>query len=167
VNGKAEPRFDLDLKYGVEGEQHIAQLLNWVVNGNHQVEVKRKRLLDLYFYVETHCDKGRRGEYQPSGISVTTASQWFFVLGDSGVTVSFPTDLLRSMISDDEAHAKPCEAKDGDCPTRGKLINLAVLLYRYQKRQQTTKNITPALPRVVAATAATMTADEINWGFGL
>jgi hypothetical protein len=71
--GKAEPRFDLDYAYGRQGELQIGEFLEWIANGNGQVEVKRKRFLDLDFYVETHCDKGRKGNYQPSGISVTTA----------------------------------------------------------------------------------------------
>jgi hypothetical protein len=97
MNGKAEPRFDIDLQYGVQGEVHVKKLLHSIVDGNGQVEVKTKRMLDEWFYVETHCDKGRRGTFRPSGILVTTASTWFVVIGNSGMTVSAPTDLVRQM----------------------------------------------------------------------
>lgn len=133
VPGQAEPRFDLDYAYGREGEIQIDQLLQWIVSGNGQVEVKRKSYLDLNFYVETHCDKGLAGVYQPSGISVTTASVWAFVLGDTGISVLVPSDTLRAML--DDASSEDKEETHGSCPTRGKLIRLAVLLYRCKQQR--------------------------------
>lgn len=161
---KAEPRFDIDLKYGVGGEVQVQQLLDWVVSGNGLVEVKRKRILDLWFFVETHCDKGRHGTYQPSGISVTTASTWFFVLGDSGITVSFPTDVLRAMLND--ASVRDKEEMDGLCPTKGKLINLSVLLFRYKQHLDQIKAAPPApTPAKPNQPYKVLTADDIDWGF--
>lgn len=124
----AEPRFDIDATYGGQGELLLADYLTWLAEGNGRIEVKRKRYCDLRFYVETHCDKGRRGEYQPSGISVTTASAWAFVIADTGISIIVPTDELRAMITD--SSTKDVAEADGTCPTRGKLINLTVLLGR-------------------------------------
>jgi len=132
VSGRAEPRFDIDYAWGREAECQIEQLLRWIANGDPTVEVKRKSVLDLYFYIETHCDKGRRGEYVPSGISVTTAKAWGFVIGDTGLSVFFPTDSLRMML--DDASTRDKEETHGSCPTKGKLVSLAVLLYREKKR---------------------------------
>lgn len=133
MNGKAEPRFDRDYTYGRQGELQIGEFLDWVASGNGQVEVKRKRFLDVAFYVETHCDKGRRGVYQPSGILVTTSKAWAFVIGDTGIAVLFPVEELRRMLDDPSTRDR--EERDGSCPTRGKLINLCALLYRHKQRK--------------------------------
>lgn len=133
-HGTAEPRFDIDLPYGRQAELRFGELLDWVAAGNGQAEVKRKRPLDLFFYIETECDKGGYGIYQPSGISITTAAVYAFVIGDTDVTVVFPTDELRAML--DDASSRPCAERDGTCPTRGKLISLAVLIYRHKQRQE-------------------------------
>jgi len=133
MNGKAEPRFDLDATYGGQGELQIADYLDWIARGNGRVEVKRKRILDLFFYVETHCDKGRRGVYEPSGILGTTAAVWAFVIGDTGIAVLVPTDLLKASLGHPSVRDK--EEKDGQCPTRGRLVNLAALLDTYRKRK--------------------------------
>jgi len=125
---RSEPRFDLDLPYGKQGELQIAEFFEWIADGNGRVEVKHKRYLDHRLYVETHCDKGRRGVFQPSGINVTTAHMWAFVIGDTGVHVAIPTELLRRMVSDDSSRL--VEERDGDCTTRGVLIDFCVLLYR-------------------------------------
>lgn len=128
-----EPRFDLDLPYGKQGELQISEFLDWIATGNGRVEVKRKRYLDHRLYVETHCDKGRTGTYRPSGITTTTAHVWVFVIGDTGIHVAIPIDLLRFMLSDPSS--RPREERDGDCPTRGMLIDFCVVLYRLKCRQ--------------------------------
>jgi len=125
---RSEPRFDLDLPYGKQGELQLADFLNRIADGNGRVEVKHKRYLDHKLYIETHCDKGRSGVFQPSGINVTTAHVWAFVIGDSGIHVAIPTDLLRCMAAD--TSSRFVEEFDGNCPTRGVLIDFCVLLYR-------------------------------------
>lgn len=134
MNGKAEPRFDLDYSYGRQGELQIGEFLHWIASGNGQVEVKRKRYLDLEFYIETECDKGRKGVFEPSGISITTAEAWAFVIGETGISIIVPTSELRAML--DDVTAKNKTETDGRCPTRGKLINLGVLLYRHKQRDR-------------------------------
>lgn len=129
---KAEPRFDLDVEWGRQGELQIGDFLAWIANGDARVEVKRKRILDHKLYIETHCDKGRRGLYAPSGINVTTAQVWCFVIGDTGIHVAIPTDLLREAIR--EPTSRFVEEPDGSCPTRGVLLDLCVLLYRLKRR---------------------------------
>ena len=151
-SGKAEPRFDLDYAYGRQAEIRIEELLSWIGSGNKKVEVKRKRILDLEFYVETHCDKGRRGEFAPSGINVTTAQVWAFVLGDTGMSVFVPTDLLQIMIEDPTS--KDRSETDGSCPTKGKLVNMGAMLFRAKQRAQ-------ALRGVAAPSARSRTDEDI------
>jgi len=132
VTGKAEPRFDIDYAYGRQGELLIGEFLEWIARGNGEVEVKRKRYLDFECYIETHCDYGGRGVYVPSGISITTAKAWAIVIGDTEISIIVPTEQLRSML--DDPSAKDRAGMHGSCPTRGKLINLAVLLYRHKQK---------------------------------
>jgi len=131
---RSEPRFDLDLPYGKQAELQIGEFLDWIADGNGQVEVKHKRYLDHKLYVETHCDKGRTGTYRPSGISVTTAHCWVFVIGDTGVHVAIPTDLLRLMLTDPSSRYR--EERDGSCPTRGMLVDFCVLLWTLKRQSR-------------------------------
>ena len=123
---RAEPRWDIDLPYGKQGECQLGDYLTWIAEGNGRVEVKRKRYLDVEFYVETHCDKGRLGDYRPSGITVTEADMWAFVIADTGLALCVPTELLRAAILHPTARAK--EEEDGTCPTRGMLVNVGAML---------------------------------------
>jgi hypothetical protein len=170
---KAEPRFDRDLTYGKQGELLIGTFLEWIANGNGRVEVKRKRYLDLDFYIETHCDKGKTGEYTLSGISVTTAEMWAFVIGESGISVMVPTVELRLMLEDPSTRDR--SESDGNCPTRGKLVNLGALLYRHKRSlepKRETPTPQPTKPVVDAATQKqaidrtpiSITVDDIRWG---
>ena len=130
ISNRAEPKFDIDLEYGKQGEQHVDQVLREIACGNGKVEVKRKRLPDEWFYVETHCR--RDGQYWASGILNTTAETWAIVLADTGYTILAPTELLRRMVDDPSSRDKACQR--GDFPTRGKLISLIVLLFRRQQQ---------------------------------
>lgn len=133
VVARNEPRFDLDLAYGRQAELQIDEMLTWIAKGNGCVEVKRKRLCDLEFYIEQSCDRGGRGVYHPSGIMTTTAHMWAFVIDDSGIAVCVPTALIRAML--DDPTSQPAECRRGNCPTRGVLINFGTLLYRYKTKR--------------------------------
>jgi len=122
----AEPRFDRDLAYGKQGELLVGSYLEWIAGGNGRVEIKRKRRADLELYVETECDKGNTGRYQPSGINVTTADAWAFVVGDTGMAFVLPTALLRRALL--HPSARRVEGPRGDCPTRGVLVHIAAIL---------------------------------------
>lgn len=129
---RAEPRFDIDLAYGKQGEMLVGSMLEWIANGNGRVEVKRKAFLDFELYVETECDKGRTGHYAPSGINVTTAEVWAFVVADSGLALMIPTTLLRASL--EHRSARPKETLVGNCPTRGILVNLAAIMDTAKQR---------------------------------
>ena len=126
MTSKAEPRFDIDLPYGQQGELLLKTYLEWIADGNGRAEVKRKRYLDLEFYVEQFCDKGRRGVYEPSGINVTETELFAYVIADTGIAVCFPSDLVRAAVLHPAARDKECV--EGNCPTRGKLVHFAGFL---------------------------------------
>ena len=87
--------WDLDLRAGEEGESKIADLLSL-----DTVEVKTdKRWKDTgNLYIETECyyvsDSGRK----PSGISVSKATHWAFILEDMALIV--PLSKLKEAIYD-------------------------------------------------------------------
>ena len=116
-----QPEWDIDAAFGDEGEQTVRALLN--LQGA-RIEVKRKRVIDPQFYVETDCDPGARGEYRPSGISITRADYWAFVISDTGIAVFVPTRVLRSVLGE----GLDVQCKQGRYPTRGKLLSLSVVL---------------------------------------
>jgi len=87
--------FDLDFGYGRKGEQLVEELLT----GGKTVEVKRDRkwIITNNLYVETECFFKKRNAVAPSGLSVTEAAYWAFVL--EGSTLIVPTDALRYAVA--------------------------------------------------------------------
>lgn len=130
----SNPHFDLDLRYGLYGEDTVAAMLGAV---GEMVEVKSPRNSRLTFYLETHCDKGRRTGYQPSGIRTSRASIWVYNFMDpTQVQHAEPAKvdrtpaccfiMRRQDLIDyiDGGFAPTTEFDVGDNPTKGVLINV-------------------------------------------
>ena len=122
----AEPRWDRDLAYGKQGELLIENYLEWIARGNGRVETKRKRRPDLWFYVETYCDKGATGHPEPSGINITKAEAWAYVIGNTDIALIIPTETLRKACEQEVAQQK--QERNGSCPTQGVLVHLNTIL---------------------------------------
>ncbi len=121
-----QPDWDGDRLWGEEGEQYIRDLIDrpW--------EAKRKSYIDSSFYVELEQDPGATGQHwKPSGLVTTKAENMFFVVAETGIIVIFPTVLLRAAIS--RNLGKNAAETDGDCPTRGKLLDLDQVLWFAKK----------------------------------
>jgi hypothetical protein len=130
-----EPKFDHDYQYGRQGELLIGDALAALRDGQGRIEVKRKRYLDGKIYVELLQDPGGTGKrWKPSGLNVTDAEWWVYVVGETGVLLFFPTDLLRWAIKTDAG--RPCAEKDGDNPTEGRLLTVAWLLQELAQWQK-------------------------------
>jgi hypothetical protein len=73
--------FDLDFRYGYAGEQLVEELLT---NGK-TVEVKRDRRWHETgnLYIEVECWYNSTQSWQASGIAITEADYWAFVLEES------------------------------------------------------------------------------------
>jgi len=86
-----ESSFDLDFSYGRDGEKLVEQLLT---NGK-TVEVKRDRKWHKTgnIYIEVECWYVKSQSWEPSGLSVTKAAYWAFVL-EQGVVI-VPTDFVK------------------------------------------------------------------------
>jgi hypothetical protein len=83
--------FDLDFGYGRKGEQLVEQLLT----EGKRIEVKRDRKWwsTNNIYIEVECFFRKSMSWEPSGINVTEAEYWAFVLEKAVIMV--PTDHVR------------------------------------------------------------------------
>ena len=123
-----EPSFDIDLKLGQQGELYVAEILASIETGNGEVEVKtdEKALTTGNVYVEYECKKF--GGWQKSGISITGARFWAFVIGGD-VVVFVPVERLkataRRLFHQSSYFQKECSR--GSHPTKGVVIPLRTL----------------------------------------
>lgn len=117
-----DSNWDLDLRDGLQGESIVADILS-----ADTIEVKTdRRWRDTgNLYVETECYYKSSDSWQPSGITVSKATHWAFVLEDSILIV--PTFRLREALHD---NPRPITCNIPPNPSRGHLITPAVLIER-------------------------------------
>jgi len=82
--------FDLDFSYGRKGEQLVEDLLT----EGKRIEVKRDRKWHLTnnVYIEVECFFTKDNKWAPSGLAVTEAEYWAFVLKKT--VLMLPTTVL-------------------------------------------------------------------------
>ena len=109
--------FDIDLKFGKQGEETVANILSI-----ETVEVKRdKRWKDTgNLYIETDCWYNASQSWKPSGLSVSKATHYAFVLENMVVIVT--TEDLKAIV---EKSGRPIECKIEPNPSKGYLIKLS------------------------------------------
>ena len=85
--------WDLDLRYGQDGEESVRRLLTI-----DTVEVKRDRRWKETgnLYIETSCYYVNDGAFKPSGVSVSKATHYAFVIEDLTILVS-KSDLINTV----------------------------------------------------------------------
>ena len=136
--------WDLDLRDGEAGESKLADLLHI-----DTIEVKTdRRWKDTgNLFIEEACFQQSTRMWAPSGITISKATHWAFVLDDSVLIVS--KNLLLDVI---EEYGKPAENKQMPNPSRGWLItpqqlinyprvlneefNMAVATYKSVREQE-------------------------------
>jgi hypothetical protein len=113
--------FDLDLSYGQEGEVLVRELLT----GGQTIEVKRdRRWKDTgNLYVEIECYYTAIAEWKPSGLRVSQAHYWAFVLEEGVIMV--PRETLFYAV---KSYGRPIECKIEPNLSRGYLITVNDLL---------------------------------------
>lgn len=113
--------FDLDFANGKQGEDLVEALLT---NGK-TVEVKRDlRWQDTgNLYIEYTCYYQRSDSWEWSGIMVTKADYWAFVLGTGVLLV--PTPLLKGVCM---ASKRVAETRIPPNPSKGYLITVDDLI---------------------------------------
>jgi hypothetical protein len=109
--------FDIDLKFGKEGENTVANILSI-----ETVEVKRdKRWKDTgNLYIETDCWYNGSQSWEKSGLSVSKATHYAFVLENMVVVVTTPD--LKAIV---EKKGRAIECKIEPNPSKGYLIKLS------------------------------------------
>ena len=112
--------WDIDLRYGKLGESKVADLLSLKT-----VEVKTDRRWKETgnIYIETECYYVNDNCWKPSGVRVSKASHWAFVLESSVLIV--PLHILHEAVWDS---ARPITCNIPPNPSRGYLITPAQLL---------------------------------------
>jgi len=70
--------FDLDFRFGQEGESLVQQLLT--EGGTVEVKRDRRWWSTNNLYIEVECWYQRSQNWEPSGVMVTKAAYWAFVL---------------------------------------------------------------------------------------
>jgi len=112
--------WDLDLRDGELGESKVADLLSL-----DTVEVKTdRRWKDTgNLYIETECWYVGDESWKPSGVRVSQATHWAFVLEDSVLII--PLHRLKEAIWE---VGKPITCNIPPNPSRGYLVTPAVLL---------------------------------------
>ncbi len=113
--------FDLDFSYGRAGESLVEELLN----GGQTVEVKRDRRWHETgnVYIEVECWYNASQSWEPSGLSVSEASHWAFVLEQSVFIV--PTYVLRETV---KKHGRQITCEIPPNRSKGFLIKIEDLL---------------------------------------
>ena len=126
------PDFGPDKKYGDDGDLYQELVGRLMAMPREQgCEKKRKRRCDLEFYIETE-QRPRGGEWKAGGINAPgTPVLYSFLIADTGVTIPFPTEILREAVR--RRLGRDAKESDGDNPTRGRCVDLQTLLALAQK----------------------------------
>jgi hypothetical protein len=122
-DGVWRPDFDIDYRYGRQGELLVADVLRQIANGDARVEVKTSRFSDWFLFVEVQ-QRPRGCDWRPSGIAATSAEYWAFVK-PNGCILLAPTEELRKHVATSQLVGG---GENGDNPTKGVLVNAALLL---------------------------------------
>jgi hypothetical protein len=120
--------FDLDFQKGKAGENLVEGAIVALCAGS-TVEVKTdlKWQKTGNLYVETECFYQTSQQWELSGLSVTKATHWAFVL--NGLIIILPTDDLRKVV---EVEGTPIDCKIEPNPSRGFLIKPEHILARFK-----------------------------------
>ena len=120
-----EPRYDIDSEVGRQGSFFVMDIID-ALKGD-RVEVKRdlKSQETGNIYLEYECKK--RGRYVKSGLAITEADLWVFVLDHGDLALAVSTDLLKKMGRVAFTRGQKKECQRGSHPTRGVVIPISEL----------------------------------------
>lgn len=106
--------WDIDLRDGEAGENKLVNLLRI-----ETVEVKTDRRWKETgnLFIEESCFYQNSGQWKPSGLSVSKATHWAFVLEDNVIIV--PKEHLINVVMD---YGKPAKNNMAPNESRGHLI---------------------------------------------
>ena len=121
--------FDLDLRYGQAGEVYVNSLLTAPVE---TVECKRdKRWIETgNLYVEMQCWSEFNQHWYDSGLTISRASHWSFILENMVLTVP-----LQTLIKAVNEYGAPIECDIEPNPSRGYLVTINALIMAMKGRE--------------------------------
>jgi hypothetical protein len=112
--------WDLDLRAGEAGESKLADLLHM---DTIEVKTDRRWKETGNLFIEEYCFQQSTQSWEPSGIAISKATHWGFILDGSVVIVT--RDHLINVVAD---YGKPIENKQMPNPSKGHLITPAQLI---------------------------------------
>lgn len=115
-----DSNWDLDLRAGEAGESKVADLLSL---DTVEVKTDRRWWETGNVYIETECWYQSSQSWEPSGLRVTKATHWAFVLEDTVLIV--PTAQLKEVVWQ---VGRPITCNIPPNPSRGYLITPIALL---------------------------------------
>jgi len=123
-----DSNWDLDLRAGLSGESRVADLLSL---DTVEVKTDRRWIETGNVYIETSCYYVKSNSWELSGLSVSKATHWAFVLEDTVVIV--PTYRLKEAIG---RIGKTITCNIPPNPSRGYLINVSSLIELVRQTRQ-------------------------------
>lgn len=127
-NRLKDSNWDLDLRAGELGESRVADLLSL---DTVEVKTDRRWIETGNVYIETECYYVTEGIWKPSGIRVSKATHWAFMLEDS--TVIIPLHRLMDAVYD-VGRQIACNIPPN--PSRGYLITIGQILEHLRQARQ-------------------------------
>ena len=115
-----DSNWDLDYRAGLEGESKVADLLHL---DTVEVKTDKKWVKTGNLYIETECYYQNEQAWKPSGIRVSQATHWGFVLEDSVLIV--PLFRLKEVIWE---VGRPITCDIQPNPSRGYLVTPGAIL---------------------------------------
>ena len=115
--------WDLDYRAGSLGENITDEIVKGIVEGTVEVKTDRRWKETGNLYIETECFYRRSNSWQPSGLSVSKASHYAFVL--EGLVLTVPTSLLKDVVEQKGREIK-CNIQPN--PSKGYLIKVSDLV---------------------------------------
>lgn len=121
--------WDLDLRDGELGESKLADLLRM---DTVEVKTDRRWIETGNLFIEESCFYQGSGQWEPSGLSVSKATHWAFILDTNVIIV--PIDHLINVVKD---YGRPIENKQPPNQSKGHLITPAQLInYKRVKNEE-------------------------------
>ena len=115
-----DSNWDLDYRAGLAGESKVADLLHL---DTVEVKTDKKWVKTGNLYIETECYYQSDSAWKPSGIRVSQATHWGFVLEDSVLII--PLFRLKEVIWE---IGRPITCDIQPNPSRGYLITPGAIL---------------------------------------
>jgi hypothetical protein len=92
------PNFDVDFSRGKIGEDLVEQLPEMIRDGKVEVKTDSLAIKTGNFYVETWQRNIYNMEWRMSGINITTADYWAFVVEQTGAMFLVSTESLKKLL---------------------------------------------------------------------